>query len=69
MVLAEGEASEAGKWNNTDLKVMIQWFKGDGDKAIQKKKDGLLLHYNETCICVVVLMLLSMMTLLLIRLL
>jgi hypothetical protein len=49
MVLAKGETPEAGKWNNTDLKVMIQWFKRDGDNAMPKNKDGLLLHCSETC--------------------
>jgi hypothetical protein len=34
--------------NNNDIKVMIQWFKRDGDKAMPKKKDGLLLRYRET---------------------
>jgi hypothetical protein len=27
---------------------MIQWFKRDGDKAMPKNKEGLLLHYRET---------------------
>jgi hypothetical protein len=27
MVLTKGVIPEAGKWNNTDLKLMIQWFK------------------------------------------
>jgi hypothetical protein len=43
MVLANGETPKAGKWNNTDLKVVIQWFKRDGDKSVPKNKDGLLL--------------------------
>jgi hypothetical protein len=53
MVLAKGATPEADKWNNTDLKVMIQWFKIEGDKAMPKNKDGLLLHYCETCTHVV----------------
>jgi hypothetical protein len=44
MVLAKGETPEAGKWNNTDMKVMIQWFKREGGKAMSKSKDGLLLQ-------------------------
>jgi hypothetical protein len=48
LVLAKGQAPTEGKWNNTDLKVMIQWYKRDGDKAMSKNKDGLLLRYRET---------------------
>jgi hypothetical protein len=33
-VLAKGATPETGKWNNHDLKVMIQWFKRDGDKSM-----------------------------------
>jgi hypothetical protein len=47
-VLAKGSTSETGKWNKHDLKVMIQWFKHDDDKAMPKNKEGLLLHYRET---------------------
>jgi hypothetical protein len=47
-VLAKGATPETGKWNNYDLKVMIQWFKRDGDKAMPKNKEGLLLRYRET---------------------
>jgi hypothetical protein len=47
-VLAEGATPETGKWNNHDLKVMIQWFKRYGDKAMPKNKEGLLLRYRET---------------------
>jgi hypothetical protein len=47
-VLAKGATPEAGKWNNHDLNVMIQWFKRDGDKAMPKNKEGLLLRYRET---------------------
>jgi hypothetical protein len=39
---------KAGKWNNHDLKVMIQWFKCDGDKAMPKNKEGLLLRHRKT---------------------
>jgi hypothetical protein len=34
MVIAKGETPYTGKWNTTDLKFMIQWFKRDGDKAM-----------------------------------
>jgi hypothetical protein len=47
-VLAKGSTSEAGKWNNHDLKVMIQCLKRDGDKATSKNKEGFLLCYHET---------------------
>jgi hypothetical protein len=47
-VLAKGATPETGKWNNRDLKVIIQWFKRDGDKAMPKNKEGLLLRYRET---------------------
>jgi hypothetical protein len=47
-VLAKGQAPTEDKWNNTELKVMIQWYKRDGDKAVPKNKDGLLLRYRET---------------------
>jgi hypothetical protein len=47
-VLAKGTTPEAGKWNNHDLKVMIQRFKCDGDKATPKNKQGLLPCYCET---------------------
>jgi hypothetical protein len=40
--------TRTGKWNNHDLKVMIQWFKRDGDKAMPKNKEDLLLCYRET---------------------
>jgi hypothetical protein len=46
--LAKGVTPETGKWNNHDLKVMIQWFKRDGDKAIPKNKKGFLMRYRET---------------------
>jgi hypothetical protein len=38
LVLGKGETSAAGKWNNTNLKVMIQWFKRNGYKAMPKNK-------------------------------
>jgi hypothetical protein len=48
-ILAKGATAEAaGKWNNHDLKVIIQWFKHDGDKAMPNNKEGLLLRYRET---------------------
>jgi hypothetical protein len=46
VVLAKGQAPTEGKWNDTDLKVMIQWYKRDGDKAMPKNKDCLLLRYQ-----------------------
>jgi hypothetical protein len=52
-VLAKGATPGTGKWNNNDLKVMIQWFKRDGDKAMPKNKEGVLLRYRETHIRVV----------------
>jgi hypothetical protein len=48
VVLAKGAISQAGKWNNHDLKIMIQWFKRNGDKAMPKNKEGLLLCYRKT---------------------
>jgi hypothetical protein len=47
-VLAKGATPEAGKWNNHDLKFMIQWFQRDVDKAMPKNKEGLLIFYCET---------------------
>jgi hypothetical protein len=47
-LLEKGATPEAGKWNNHDLKVMIQWFKRDGDKSMPKNKEGLLLCYRKT---------------------
>jgi hypothetical protein len=47
-VLAKGATPESGKWKKHDLKVMIQWFKRDGDKAMPKNKEGLLLRYRKT---------------------
>jgi hypothetical protein len=48
LVLGKGPTPAAGKWNNTDIKVMIQWFKRDGNKAMSKNKEGLLLRFWET---------------------
>jgi hypothetical protein len=48
MVLPKGATPEAVTWNNTDLKVMIQRFKREGDKAILTNTYGLLLCYRET---------------------
>jgi hypothetical protein len=48
LVLGKGATLAAGKWNNTDLKVMIQWFKRDGDKDMPKSKEGFILRYRET---------------------
>jgi hypothetical protein len=38
LVLGKGATPAAGKWKNTDLKVMIQWFKRDGDKTMPTNK-------------------------------
>jgi hypothetical protein len=51
--LAKGETPDVDKLNNTDLKVMVHWFKWNGDKAMSKNKYGLLLRYCEICTCVV----------------
>jgi hypothetical protein len=37
-ILAKGAKPDVGKWNNHDIKVMIQWFKRDGDKSMPKNK-------------------------------
>jgi hypothetical protein len=47
-VLEKGATPEAGKLINHDLKVMIQWFKRDGDKAMPTNKEGFMLRYRET---------------------
>jgi hypothetical protein len=44
----KGRDPHAGKWNNLDLKVMIQWYKRDGDGAMAKNKEGLLLRNRDT---------------------
>jgi hypothetical protein len=48
-VIQKGPAPQSGKWNNHDLKVMIQWYKRAGDGDMPKNKEGLLLRYRETC--------------------
>jgi hypothetical protein len=48
-VLQKGPEPQAGKWNNHDLKVMIQWFKRAGNGPMPKHKEGLSLRYRETC--------------------
>jgi hypothetical protein len=48
-VIQKGPDPQAGKWNNHDLKVMMQWYKRAGDSAMPKNKEGLLLRYRETC--------------------
>jgi hypothetical protein len=48
-VIKKGPDPQAGKWNNRDLKVMIQWYKRAGDGTMPKNKEGLLLGYRETC--------------------
>jgi hypothetical protein len=47
-VLAKGATPKTCKWNSHDIKVMIQWFKRDGDKATPKNKEGVRLHYRKT---------------------
>jgi hypothetical protein len=39
-VLIKGAIPEAGKLNNYDLKVMVQWFKRDVDKAMLNNEEG-----------------------------
>jgi hypothetical protein len=51
--LAKGDTPDVGKLNNTDLKVMIRWFKWNVYKAMSKNKYGLLLSYCEICTYVV----------------
>jgi hypothetical protein len=48
-VIQKGPDPQAGKWNNHDLKVMIQWYKRAGDGTMPKNKEGLLLRYREAC--------------------
>jgi hypothetical protein len=48
LVLGKWATPAAGKWNNTDPKVMIKWFKRDDDNAMPKNKEGILLRYRET---------------------
>jgi hypothetical protein len=40
MVLAKGETPEVGTWNKTEL----QWFKREGDKAMPKNKEDIILQ-------------------------
>jgi hypothetical protein len=47
--LSKGPTPEEGKWNNQDLKVVLQSYKRAGDMAIPKYKEGVLLRYVETC--------------------
>jgi hypothetical protein len=44
--IQKGPDPQAGKWNNHDLKVMIQWYKRADDGAMPKHKEGLLLRYR-----------------------
>jgi hypothetical protein len=48
IVLAKGATPSAGKWNNTDSKIVIQWYKQDGDNAMPNKMEGFLHRYQET---------------------
>jgi hypothetical protein len=48
LVLGKGTTPAAGKWNNTGLNVISQWFKRDGNKAMPKNKEGIILRYHET---------------------
>jgi hypothetical protein len=47
--LQKGPDPQAGKWNNHDLKVTIQWYKRDGGSPMPKNKEGLFLRYRKTC--------------------
>jgi hypothetical protein len=53
LVLSKGPTPEEGKWNNQDLKAIIQFYKRAGDMAMPKNKEGLLLRYRKTCGCIV----------------
>jgi hypothetical protein len=48
VLLVKGSTPEAVKLNNYDLKVMIPWFKHDGNTYTPKNKEGLLLRSSET---------------------
>jgi hypothetical protein len=39
VLLAKGATPAEGKWINTDLNVMIRWYKRDGDKSIRQNKE------------------------------
>jgi hypothetical protein len=50
LVLWKGPTPAEGKLNNTDLKVRIQWFKRNGDKAMPKGRSSPLVPGNtHTC--------------------
>jgi hypothetical protein len=42
-VLQKGPAPQAGKWNNNDLKAMLQWYKRSGDRPMPKKRKACVL--------------------------
>jgi hypothetical protein len=48
VALEKGGTPTSGKWINTDPKVMVQWYNNDGDKAIPKSKEDVLLRYRKT---------------------
>jgi hypothetical protein len=37
------------KWNQAQLKVMVRWYKRDGDEKLPSKKQDQLARYNATC--------------------
>jgi hypothetical protein len=49
MVLAKGETSYAGKWNNTDLEVMIKMGGGQGHAKKQRWPSASILRNVHTC--------------------
>jgi hypothetical protein len=50
MMLSKGKTIDAGKWNNTDLKVMLHWFKYKGGNTMPNNKDGLLADIHKAYI-------------------
>jgi hypothetical protein len=53
VVLTKGATPEAGKWNNCDLKTLLQWFKRNGNTVMPNKKEGFMLCYCKTQTCLV----------------
>ena len=37
------------KWNAVQLKLMVKWFKRDGDEKLPNKKQNLVARYLATC--------------------
>jgi hypothetical protein len=48
LLLVKGATPSEGKWINTDLKVMTQWYTWYGEKAMPNNKEGFFLRYHET---------------------